>query len=163
MAAHNPYPEVGRGIRKGQGLSASSKGSCESLAGELAGAGAACDYEKTVAGVRVGVRIHSAADMEALGFYGVGDSGVCGASLVVGDDALEALSDEFSGEGSEEGIGLAIARAVFGESAAPSPVRHEGISPGGFAAAADTFVLASIPEDAPVGLVEDIEFEGVKR
>lgn len=162
MAANNPYPEFGRGIRKGQGLSAFSEGSCESLAGELAGAGAACDYEKTVAGVRVGVRIHSGADMEALGFYGVGDSGFCGASLVVGDDALEALSDEFSGEGSG-GPDLAIARAVFGESAAPSPARHEGISPGGFAASADTFVLAHIPEDAPVGLIEDIEFEGVLR
>ena len=156
MAVGNPYPGDGRGIRKGQSLPA----------GNTVGSGApggvptvehapvsACDYEKTVAGVVVGVRLHSVEDMEAMGYQAVGHSGVCGASLVLGDDSLEALSREYPGEGLA-GTDLAIARAVFGGSSDPSPARHEGVSPG--IASADTFVLASLPEDAPAGLVEDV-------
>ncbi len=184
MAVGNSYPERGRGIRKGQALSVSSEGSGEEPAfGELLAArepaAVACDYEKTVAGIPVGVRLHPAADMEALGYYGVGSVGVCGASLV-GEDALEALWEKFTVEGScgeaarggdacarrcvgSEDIGLAIARVVFGEASAPSLVRHEGVSSSGGFVEADTFVLASFPEDAPESLVAGVMTEGDMR
>ncbi len=150
MAVSNPYPEGGRGIRTGQSFPLGS-GACGGVPTGEPTPVSACDYERTVAGVRVGVRLLSVPDMEALGYYGVGLYGVCGASLVVGEDALEALSEEFSGEGFG-GTGLAIARAVFGESADPIPLRDHGS--GGLVG--DTFVLSFFPEDAPDGLVEDV-------
>ena len=113
----------------------------------------ACDYEKTVAGVVVGVRLLSVEDMEALGYQAVGHSGVCGASLVLDEAGLDALSREYPGDGSGASD-LSIARAVFGVASDPSPARHEGVSPG--IASADTYVLASFPEGAPEGLVEAV-------
>ena len=116
----------------------------------------ACDYEKTVAGVRVGVRLLSVEDMDALGYHGVGLWGVCAASLVVDEEGLEALSREYPGGGSG-GTSLAIARAVFGAAADTLPLRDDGSG----ALVGDTFLLSSYPKDAPEDLVAVVKAGGV--
>ncbi len=124
------------------------------------------DYEKLVAGVRVGVRLTSVSELrtelEAMGWCDVNLEGVvCVAYLE--PDAAELVAELMTEDPREETFDVydaevSVAKKVLGEPSSPKPL--SGIH--SMMICGEALLLEAFPADAPEDLVRQIEREALR-